>query len=271
MTTSEVLNFTEMLCVDNGIEGNEFHEYEPANDQNLNSAGDIRINIEQQNLLTLPSEAFLLFEGRLVKAEGTAYANTDAVAPTNNGQATAMLGMLRYSNDFQLTQGLNQLWYKDNTTTAVIADNSGFATRQAYLVQKPTTKETFSFFVPLRHIIGYCDDYDKVIYGLKHKITLVRNSDDNAIFKLAGVAVGKVNLNKISLFMPHVQPSDAERFKLYKQIESKVTLPVSFRRRQCETISVPQATTFSWRLSVNTPMGSELTTSERLASFIAIF
>ncbi|XP_065645726.1 uncharacterized protein LOC136076180 [Hydra vulgaris] len=160
--------------------------------------------------------------------------------------------MLKYSNDFQLAQGLNQLWYKDNTTTAVIADNSGFATRQAYLIQKPTKKETFLFCVPLRHIFGFCDDYDKVIYGLKHTITLVRDSDDNAIFKLADVAAGKVNPNKISLFMPHVQPADAERFKLYKQIESKVTLSVSFRRRQCKTISVPQATTFPWRLSVKT-------------------
>ncbi|XP_065671719.1 uncharacterized protein LOC136089595 [Hydra vulgaris] len=273
MTTSEVLNFTEMPIVDNGIERFEFHEYEPNNGTNLN-AGQITINIEQQFLFTLPSEGFLSFEGQTVKADGTAYANADAVALTNNGimhlfseisyklsnqnietifnpgQATTMLGMLKYPNNFQLAQGLNQLWYKDSSTTAVLADNSGFALRQVYIIQKPTKKETFSFCVPLRHIFGFCYDYYKVIYGLKHTINLVRQSDDDAIFKLASVAAVKVNLNKISLFMPHVLPSDEERFKLYKQIKSKVTLPVSFCQRQCDSISVPEDTSFSWRLSL---------------------
>ncbi|XP_065642796.1 uncharacterized protein LOC136074409 [Hydra vulgaris] len=52
--------------------------------------------------------------------------------------------------------------------------------------------------------------------------------------------------------MPHVIPSDLERVNLYKSIESKLTLPVTFRARQCDTIIVPQSKTFSWRLSVKT-------------------
>ncbi|XP_065664416.1 uncharacterized protein LOC136086076 [Hydra vulgaris] len=246
-------NFTEMPIVDNGIERFEFHEYEPVARTNQNSAGEIRVNVEKQDLFTLPPEAFLLFEGQIVKfADGTAYANTDATTLTNNGQATTMLGMLKYPNDFQLAQGLNQLWYKDTATTAVLADNSGFALRQAYIIQKPTTKETFLFSIPLRYIFGFCDDYNKVIYGFKHTITLIRKSDVDAIFKLAAAALRKVNLNKISLFIPHVIPSDVERINLYKSIKSKVTLPVSFRAPQCDTIYVPLSNTFSWRLSVKT-------------------
>ena len=276
MATSEVLNFTETPIVDEGIERYEFHEYEPVARTNLNSAGEIRINVEQQDLFTLPSEAYLLFEGRLTKADGTAYANADAVALTNNGlmhlfsqisyqlsnqdvetvfhpgQATTMLGMLKYPNDFQLAQGLNQLWYKDSAATAVIADNTGFAVRQAYLIQKPTAKGTFSFIVPLKHIFGFCDDYNKTVYGFKHTLTLVRKADDEAIFRANAAGAGKVNVDKISLFMPHVIPSDMERMQLYKTIESKVTLPVAYRARQCDTITVPQSTTFSWRLSVKT-------------------
>jgi hypothetical protein len=144
------------------------------------------------------------------------------------------------------------LWYKDSATTAVLADNTGFAVRQVYIVQKPTAKGTFSFSIPLKHIFGFCDDYNKVIYGFKHTLTLVRKSDDDAIFRLAAAGAGKVNLDKISLFIPHVIPSDVERLNLYKAIESKVTLPVTFRSRQCDTITVPQSTTFSWRLSVKT-------------------
>lgn len=273
----EVLSITEQPIVDESIEQYEYYEYEPIMGANLNSAGDIRISIELQDLFTLPSESYLLFEGRLTKvAADVAYANADAVTLTNNGlmhlfsrisyqlsnqdvetvghpgQATTMIGMLKYPNDFQLAQGLNQLWYKDSAATAVLADNAGFAVRQAYLIQKPTRKGRFSFIVPLRHIFGFCDDYNKVVYGFKHTITLVRKSDDDAIFRADGVDAGKVNLDKISLFMPHVIPSDMEKMQLYKTIESKATLSVAYRARQCDTITVPQSTSFSWRLSVKT-------------------
>ena len=163
-----------------------------------------------------------------------------------------MLGLLKYPNDFQLAQGLNQLWYKDTAATAVIDNNAGFAIRQAYLIQKPTTKGMFSFIVPLKHIFGFCDDYDKVIYGFKQTLTLVRKSDDDAIFRAADAGAGKVNINKISWFMPHVIPADMEKMHLYKTIESKATVSVAYRAHQCDTITVPQSTTFSWRLSVKT-------------------
>ena len=34
------------------------------------------------------------------------------------GQATTMLGLLKYPDDFSKAHGLNQLWYKDTATTA---------------------------------------------------------------------------------------------------------------------------------------------------------
>ena len=272
----EVLKITDKPTVDESIEQCEYHEYEPIMGTNLNSAGDIRINIEQQDIFTLPCEAYLQFEGRLTKNDGTAYADADAVTLTHNGlmhlfsrisyqlsnqdvetvghpgQATTMVGMLKYPNDFQLAQGLNQLWYKDSAATAVLADNAGFAVRQAYLIQKPATKGRFSFAVPLRHIFGFCDDYDKVVYGFKHTLTLVRKSDDDAVFQAHAAAAGKVNLDKISLFIPHVLPSDMPKHLLFKTIEKKAALSVAYRARQCDSITVPQATTFSWRLSVQT-------------------
>ena len=50
----------------------------------LNNGGDIRISIELQDVFKNPSESYLMFEGRLTKADGTAYANADEVALTNN-------------------------------------------------------------------------------------------------------------------------------------------------------------------------------------------
>ena len=90
------------------------------------------------------------------------------------------------------------------------------------------------------------------MYGLKHNLTLVRKTDDDAIFREAGAGAGKVSLDKISWFMPHVIQADAEKFSIYKTIESIVKLQVSYRTRQCDMISVRESTSFTWRLSIET-------------------
>ena len=124
-------------------------------------------------MFTHPSESYLIFEGRLTKSDGTAYANADEVALTNNammhlfsrieyhlsnqlieslsypGQATIMHGLLKYPDDFSKVQGLNQLRYKDTATTAAKAEDNGLAARHAYLILSPTVKGTISFRIRL--------------------------------------------------------------------------------------------------------------------------
>ena len=50
----------------------------------------------------------------------------------------------------------------------------------------------------LEHIFGFCDDYDKIVYDLKRSLTLVRKTDDDAIFRAAAADAGKVSIDKIS-------------------------------------------------------------------------
>ena len=83
--TSEILRFSEKPVIDESIQEYEYHEYEPQAKTNLNSAGEININIELQDLFTHPAESYIVFEGRVTKTDGTPYANADAVALTNNG------------------------------------------------------------------------------------------------------------------------------------------------------------------------------------------
>jgi len=102
----------------------------------------------------------------------------------------------------------------------------------------------------LKHILGFNKDYDKIVYGFTHKLTLVRKSDNDAIFKSAAADDGRINIEKISWFMLHVLPADGPKFQLYRTIESKSVLPVAYRIRQCDSIAVPQSTMFTWRLGV---------------------
>ena len=61
------------------------------------------------------------------------------------------------------------------------------------------------------------------------------------MMQTAAAGVGKVVLSKIAWSVPIVQPNDVRRVNLYKSIASNNVIPV-FRMRQCETFTVPQAT-----------------------------
>ena len=114
------------------------------------------------------------------------------------GQATTMLGLLKYPDDYSKSKGLNQLWYKD-TTTQANAQNVCWNVRKLYIINNSDPKGTFSSRVPLKHIFGFCEDYDKVVYGLKHTLTSTRNNDEDAIFRANGVDAGKITLRYLGL------------------------------------------------------------------------
>ena len=284
---SSILRITDPILKDDSIDKYEDIEYEPVAGTNLNSPGqDIRLTIETQDIFTHPSESYLIIEGELKKEDNNRYADNDPIALTHNGimylfkrirydlsgqeieslvhpgQATTMLGLLKYPDDFTNSKGLNQLWFKDSTNEVVLDRaaanyNHGFKIRHDYIINISRPRGSFSFRIPLKHIFGFCEDYDKVVYGLKHNLTLTRNDDNDAIYRGANaaaggnLAVGKVVLSKISWFMPHVTPADKDKMELYKIIERKEKILVGYRMIQCDSASIPERSTdFSWRLSV---------------------
>ena len=270
---NSILRINDTILNDDSIYKYEHFEYNPVVGTNLNNIGDIRINIESQDIFTHPSESFLLTEGRLTKVNGTDYANANNISLTNNammylfrdiwyelsgqeiekvnyvGHATTMLGLLKYTEDFGESKGLNQSWYKDSSN-APNPQNRGWNTRHLHLFNNSEVKGSFSFRIPLKHIFGFCEDYDKVVYGFKHTLSLTRTEDHNAIFRANGVDAGKITLSKISWFMPHVMPADKDKMELYEIIEKKEKVAVGYRMIQSTSISLPQTNSFSWRLSV---------------------
>ena len=166
-----------------------------------------------------------------------------------------MLGLLKYPDDFTKSQGLNQLWLPDtntdNNNVANKVENLGYKKRNEYIIQTSDPKGTFSFKIPLKHFLGFCEDYKKILYGMQQRLTLTRTNNDNAIFRTAATDAGTVRLDKIRWFMPHVIPSDAYRLQLDKVIEKKEKLPVGYRMLQCDTSQVPtNQKSFTWRLGV---------------------
>ena len=67
-------------------------------------------------------------------------------------------------------------------------------------------------------------------------------SNDDAIFKVAAPAKGKVELTMLAWVMPRAHPNDVKKFSFYKSIESKIVLDAAFRIRQCSIAEIPAQT-----------------------------
>ena len=80
---------------------------------------------------------------------------------------------------------------------------------------------------------------------MKQTLTLTRNNDNDANFRVNAAANGKIRLDKIMWYMPHVMPADKDKMELYKIIERKEKLPVGYRMIQCDSAPVPQTTSFT--------------------------
>ena len=176
---SSILRITDPILSDTSIDKYEDVENEPVAGTNLNNhGGDIRLYIETQDTFTHPSKSYLIVEGRLTKADNNSYGDNDVISLTNNGvmhpfknirykllgqeiekimypgQATTMLGLLKYPDDFSKSKRLNQLWYNDTLNTANLDHNAGFRIRHDYIINNSRPRGSFSFKIPLKHIFG---------------------------------------------------------------------------------------------------------------------
>ena len=277
---ADILQITEDIPVDDSIYDYEYKEYNPITGTNLNR-GSIVLTIESQDIYTHPAESFLVIDGQLLNINDNPYGNNDSATLINNGimylfsdvryhlasheievlqnpgHATTMLGLLKYPDDFSKSQGLNQLWVKDgNTGDAQIDEaqpnyNDGYYIRHQYIIGAPLPNGIFSIKIPLKHFLGFCEDYKKILYGMQQRLTLTRTGDNDSIFRANAIAVGKINIQRIRWFMPHVIPSDAYRLQLDKIIEKKEKIPVGYRMLQCDNTQVPEnQKSFTWRLGV---------------------
>ena len=178
MNDEHILRIKEPFDTDESIRRYEYIEYQPITGTSLNTTGEIRVIIESQDEFFHPSQAYLLLEGKLAKTNGANYADNDKVALANNGlmflfsniryelsgheieslnypgQATTMKGLLKYSEDYAASQGMNHCWTKGSSDIAVQATNAGFKVRQGYIVKGPNPNGSFSFVIPLKHVFG---------------------------------------------------------------------------------------------------------------------
>ena len=282
----DIYQWPEAVLIDETTEEYEYFEYSPDSEtiESLNGIREIRFNIDALSTFIHPHKSFLYFEGQILRDRN----NQPFDVPTNtslandgilhlfsemkysiNGQpiedilnpaiSSIMLGMLRYPDDFSKSKGLMQCWFKDSEKGGFADGNEGRKQRKKLFYDPDidnADKGKFSFCIPLKHIFGFCDDYDKVMYGVNHSLSLFRKGNNTAIHREAN-AVGPGNaddevtlkLTKVKWCMPHVKPS----LEIYNGLTEKIgkgeNVKIGFKSRKVDE-KIVDSGTWSWRVAV---------------------
>lgn len=275
----EHLDWNEPIVFDESVEKIEIQEYEPHVGTNLNSEhSDIKIVIQNQDQFLLPSQSYIYVEGKLIKEETEENYDfsKEEITLVNNGLmflfdrmgyringeeiegfnqpgfATLMKGLISYPES--CNEKMQFFWNFDDGVSH--SDNTKFQERLKHIKMG---QGKFSGIIPLSHVFGFCENYDKVLYGVQHILTLRRGPDGRALFRDGKkddegddeIADGKVVLSKLAWHIPSYKISDEYKVKLYKQIQDKTTVPIAYLNRQLEEIVVPRGQSqLDWRLNV---------------------
>jgi len=90
-----------------------------------------------------------------------------------------------------------------------LLENSGWSIADNLKLERGN----FNFCVPLNLLLGFAEDYNKILLNGKHEIVLLRGKDNDDVYKSTAEALTmsqlKMTTSSIVWKMPYVQLSDA--------------------------------------------------------------
>ena len=303
------MKINESNLIDNSITEFEYVEYLPRDSNNMNKDGQHIFETKDEDVFLLPHKAFLEIRGKFQTNADANYNNHDVISLVNSGwswfqtaqyqlnnqtieninlylpQASTILNLVCFSDDYSKSTASNMLWYEDTGTgriflnqnfTNVAEDananavrdgvrdlietynnnqqaNLGFTERQNIT----TENKQITLILPLSQIFGFCRDIDKIFCGVKHSLILDREISNNYIMRANGVAAGKFNINHISLWMPKVKPSLRVESEINSMlVKGHIKEQYFEQMRVYRTMFQPTQTSMAWRIT--TQPGTEL-------------
>ncbi|XP_036146769.1 uncharacterized protein LOC118646927 [Monomorium pharaonis] len=190
---TSILNVKDEPIFDDRIVKIETHTYNPFANTTFEHSDEIRIPIQQQDLYTLPSESFLYIEGKLTikkPAEGSD-------VTLGNNCIAFMFDEIRYELDgveidrnrnVGITSSLKN-YVTMSSDRSVIARNAGWDPWNL-------PNGYFNFCVPLNMLLGFYEDYRRVVINARHELILIRARNDN------NCLVGSVRVSAIATHNP---------------------------------------------------------------------
>lgn len=253
-----ILDIAESPQFDNSIESYEVHSYNPYNN-NFKENDEIRIPIHQQDIYLLPSASSLYIEGYISVMEIGA---DGKLAPKSinltNNPILFLFQDIRYElNGVEIDRIKNA----GITTTmkSFISMHNGEAKVSeiwGWNTNGITRDEGhFNAIIPLNKVLGFAEDYNKIIINCKHELILNRSNTNLNSLKANVNDIVNINLHRVQWRVPHIKVSDRERLSLLKHLEKDRPIQMAFRNWDLyEYPLLPKTTKHSWAVKTTSQL-----------------
>lgn len=251
-----MLNVEELPIFDDAIENIEVHTYNPYNN-NFSNNDEIRICINQQDSYVLPCDSNIYIEGTVLKKKnGEVSSTVDLI----NNCCSFLFNDIRYElNGMEIDHCKNvgittcmKSYISFDSDTYKSASNAGWS-----LTGFSLKNGQFNFCIPLKHLLGFSEDYRKIIINAKHELILNRKTTDLDCVNIATKNADSVEftLNKVQWRMPHIQVGDEKRLELLKYLEREKTIQMCFRSWDIyEYPTLPTTTKHLWTVKTSSQL-----------------
>lgn len=182
--------------------------YNPHANATLKNNDGIRTPILQPDLYVLKRRSFLYVKGRVnLLEEESKDTIGNAILDTNNVAFT--FDEIRYE-----LNGVKNL--SEVGTTIALKNYSSLSGKGSRALENATWKYVnytksvhkattdFNFCVPLDTLLGFCEDYKRVLINACHKLVLIRARDDTNALYSSPALKSKLKLHKVQWSVPHV-------------------------------------------------------------------
>ena len=254
---SDILSISGEPIFDDRIVKIETHTYNPYANTTFGNSDEIRIPIQQQDLYTLPCESFLYVEGRLESKKPSGAEGEETPRLVNNCVAF-MFEEIRYELD-----GVEIDRNRNVGITSTIKNYASLTVERSSILQnagwdfaaKSHSVDDFNFCVPLSVLLGFCEDYKRVVINARHELILIRARNDHNCLVSLESHEPKILLLKIQWRMHHVVLNDINKLALLRTLDSGRYLSVAFRSWDLYEFPLLQSTTkHSWAVKAATQL-----------------
>lgn len=227
---SPYLDLNEAIVYDDSFTRFEYHNIQPYSNTRFGNNDEIRIPVHQQDIFCLPSESQLLIEGTITKATDGADPTAKKVAIVSNG-INFLFSEIRYEiNGIQIDQTRNVGVCTLMKGMMSLNQDQGNRLRNAGWNEETVSSKYFNYCVPLRLLMGFFEDYKKILVNVKQELILIRSrTDTNMYFVTEKDEDVKIEITQLLWRVPVVQLADAPKLQMMKIINQNFPLQMSFR------------------------------------------
>lgn len=237
----------------------ETHTYNPYANTTFGHSDEIRIPIQHQDLYTLPCQSFLYVEGTF-----TARRRDDTAPPPpgrgyqqlTNFFIAFMFDEIRYELD-----GVEIDRNRNVGITSTIKNHLSLSTDENRTLGKAgwhmerDAPSTFDLCVPLKLLLGFCEDYKRIVINARHELILIRARNDLNCVMVDSAHEYQLKLTRLQWKMPHVVLNDVNKLSLLRTLENGRYVSMGFRSWDLYEYPLLQSTTkHTWAVKASTQL-----------------